>query len=255
VSVPTNLRAQELFTRTLSRSLDRWRLVLALVSMPEAGFPAARTTVFNNARQLLDTLIHRAGQRAQFPPEKVDEISRVVAEQSVEDAKTSIDAACLVFSHSVLDSAALDYCRTTALACPSDWEPDLEEKRVRLGFMRGRSYEEALLEILEKHFEQLEKESLLKKTDVLFARCRPPEGWSRIPGYEFDRARLSELDRLRHDIIHGDALGKPIPKGSEVVDFLMKTNWHLMSIVGYRYQLAVDPQFLGNYKPISNVFL
>ena len=52
-------------------------------------------------------------------------------------AQIGVDAASIVFAHSVLDAAALDYCRVTALVAPGDWESVIDQRQVKLSDLRG----------------------------------------------------------------------------------------------------------------------
>ena len=122
----------------------------------------------------------------------------------------SLDAAVLVFYHTLLDATAFDYCRVTVLHAPSDWVQNLKSTQVQLLETKSKSYDQLLHAKLGERLEKLERESLLTKVDRLFARCNPPSGWSPMVGYEFDRERIKRFDDQRHEIVHGKALGKPL---------------------------------------------
>jgi hypothetical protein len=57
--------------------------------------------------------------------------------------------------------------------------------------------------------------------------------------YAFDRGRLERLDQLRHDIVHGDALGAPIQNAFNDLHYLMDTAVHLALMVLNRYSLEI----------------
>ena len=145
----------------------------------------------------------------QLSPEK---FAAEITRRTIADAQASIDAASIVFTHSVVDATALDYCRVTALVAPRDWESSVDQRQVKLTDFRGKDYDQVLRQKLDEFFEQLERESLLKKTDLLFAKCQPPKDWAPIGHYQFDRERLQKLDEVRHEIVHGSALGKEITR-------------------------------------------
>jgi hypothetical protein len=154
------------------------------------------------------------------PPDK---IVQDMTEQTIRETEMAMNAASIVFAHSVLDGAALDYCRVTGLVAPRDWESVVENRKLSLAEMRSADYEEALRQKLDEFFAQLERESLLKKAEYLFTRCQPPEKWSPMNNYAYDKERLERLDRFRHEVIHGESLGKPIANASDEVEYLMKT--------------------------------
>jgi hypothetical protein len=61
-------------------------------------------------------------------------------------------------------------------------------------------------ELIQAILSQLERESLLKKVDMLFRLCNPPEGYAPIDNCVFDRKRLDAIDSQRHRIIHANGL-------------------------------------------------
>jgi hypothetical protein len=60
------------------------------------------------------------------PPLEADRIVREITEIVMGNAQTNIDAACLVFAHSVMDAATIDYLDCTIAAASQDWEPQLK---------------------------------------------------------------------------------------------------------------------------------
>src|SRR5262249_3098878 len=109
-----------------------------------------------------------------------------LAGKTQESTINSLDAATILFAHSMVDGAAFDYCRVTALHAPEDWESDLLNKQVPLNIVRKESYEKIRDDKLRQALVDLEMESLRKKIDRLHARCQPPDKWSPMTGYMFD---------------------------------------------------------------------
>jgi hypothetical protein len=171
------------------------------------------------------------------PPEK---LVKEMTEATVKYGQVGVDAASIVFAHSFVDGAALDYCRVTTLIAPRDWEPALDQRQIKLSEIRELGYDTALRKKLDEYLEQLERESLLKKADLLFARCKPPEKWSPMRDYVYDRDHLKILDDCRHDIIHGNEIAI-INHAHEEVDYLMRTVLFFMGLVNLRYGIKLDP--------------
>lgn len=165
------------------------------------------------------------------------------ADASHESTINSLDAATIVFAHSMVDSAAMDYCRVTALHAPADWEPDLLSKQIPLDMIRGQTYDQIREAKLEQTLVELERASLREKIDRLHARCKPQRKWSPMTDYAFDPGRIGALDRLRQEIVHGDALGKPITDVETELDYMNKTCMYFMGLVNFRYRLRIDPNF------------
>jgi hypothetical protein len=155
-----------------------------------------------------------------------------------------VDAATLIFYHSILDGVALDCLRVTALQAPRDWEEDLAGAQVGLLEVRDQAYDSLLQSRIDKRFEALERESLLKKVGRLFARCKPEPNWSPMHGYAYDRTRIKQFDDQRHAIVHGAAVGKPLtlfPITDESLFYLSRTGMFLVGLINMRYGLQIDP--------------
>jgi hypothetical protein len=97
---------------------------------------------------------------------------------------------------------------------------------------------------LKDYVVQLERESLLTKADLLFARCKPEAKWSPMNNYEYDRKRLEYLDDFRHNIIHGDGLGMELKNADDEVDYLMRTALYFMGLVNLRYGFKMAPAYI-----------
>lgn len=246
--------ADNLFNETFRRALNAQALIASLREVADAGFEAAAKTLLIRNTAFLHGLLTEpqyehlflVGRQALLDEGFAEKTAALMKTQSLKNARASVDAASLVFAHSYLDANAMDYLRVTALASPDDWTEDLLAKTVSVREVLVSGPDAILEEKLAKRLNDLEYESLLRKVDALFARCRPPSEWSPMDNYEFEADRLRRLDDLRHEIMHGEALGIPIPTIDEDLEYLRRTAWFLMGLVNLRYGLQVDPQvFLG----------
>jgi hypothetical protein len=182
-----------------------------------------------------------------------EELGRKAASKVFESSYASLDAAVLVFYHSLLDGLAFDCCRTTALHAPQDWAGDLKDARVRLVDTKGKTHEQLFQERLNEHLMNLERESLLAKINRLFARCSPPSGWSPYTDtdFKFDKNLLERFDKQRHAIIHGRAFGKNLAifaESSESLDYLLKAGIYLLALISFKYHLRLDPSTLESLR-------
>jgi hypothetical protein len=153
--------------------------------MVQLGIPAAAdakaketSTVYDemmSSPQYENLFIDKEGFRAATPKDKFIDLT---VKHTVETSINSLNAATILFAHSMVDGAAFDYCRVTALHAPEDWEPDVLNKQVPVSFVRGASFEQIRAAKLEEVLEDLEMKSLKEKIDRLHARCRPPRAWS-----------------------------------------------------------------------------
>ena len=240
--------AEKLFNQLFARWFKRQSFITSFRQTALQGMKAAGQIIQAQAAHFVDEVmyshkydklfVHKQLFFETLPPEKV---RHDITEQTMLAAQIGVDAASIVFAHSVLDGAALDYCRVTALVAPHDWEPVIEQRSIKLSDARESDYEQLLRRKIDEFFEQLEWESLLKKTDYLFARCQPPPKWSPMDDYVFDRDRLEKLDRYRHDVIHGDGPIPGIAAADEEVDYLMRMVLFFQGLVNLRYGLKLDP--------------
>jgi hypothetical protein len=253
--------AERLFNQICKRWIDSQGFILSFRIMTNQGTEAAREKVREEKVRFVANLIQQGEYDKLFPdkmqqffnvmpPEKLVE---VMTESTVRQAQQVADAASIVLAHSFLDGAAFDYCRVIALAAPHDWEGTLDQRQIRLSEARELGYEQMLKRKLDEFLEQLERESLLKKADLLFARCQPPDKWNPIKDYSYHRGRLEYLDNYRHEVIHGDGLGKDIANASEEVEYLSQTVMFFQALVNRRYHLRLDPFYALTGKEISEL--
>jgi hypothetical protein len=252
--------AEKLFSETFAR----WLQASATVSNFRSTFAAVASPAKAQLEMSAVELFRRLHEDPQWsgiltdmktgepvsprPVSEYEKLGKIGAKVVFESSYASLDAAVLVFYHSLLDATAFDYCQVTALHSPQDWEKDLKLAQVRLLETQGKSYDQMLRAKLAEHLEKLERESLPTKADRLFARCNPPAGWSPMEGYIFDRERIKLFDDQQHAIVHGKALGKSLTLfaiSNENLSYIEKTGMYFMALVNYRYQLLIDPQVLS----------
>ncbi len=168
----------------------------------------------------------------------------VAAQSEMETFRVAVDAASLVFAHSILDDAALQYCRVTSIVAPSSWEPFVFNKPVKLEEVRKESYQKLLMAKISDALKKLERESLLTKFNKVFQICQPKPDFKPIRGFSFDRSRLEELDTLRHEIIHETGPVRPLPRGDDDLDFLKMCAFHLMRMVTHCFGVTWNEELI-----------
>ena len=258
MSVEEWKEAVVLFSRTWGASLSRFSTILTFRSVAKFGLPAVTEQVLKESTHIAHELFNDPRYDNLFKDkngviELLGGLDRVIEEMTKKKIKIfhySIDAASLIFAHSILDGVALEYCRTTALASPSSWEGFVSLKQIKLQDIRGSTYDNILRMKIDAHLQALERESLKAKIDRLFAVCHPPAGFAPIDGYGFDGDRLDTLDSNRHEIVHGQGQTNPLPGGDDDIWFLMQTSNYLMLMVNLRYDLKIDPMStISGFKP------
>jgi hypothetical protein len=249
--------AERLFNETFAR----WLYASSLISNFRSTFNAVASTANKHLEARITDLFQMMFEDPQLAGILVDiesgrpaspmstdqyrKLGKSGAQAIFDSSYASLDAAVLVFYHSLLDALAFDYCRVTVLHAPRDWEQDLKNTQVQLLQTQSKSYDQLLQAKLDERLEKLERESLLTKVDRLFARCNPPSGWSPMVAYAFDRERIKRFDDQRHEIVHGKALGKP-PTLFQVSDenlfYVQQTGMYFMGLVNFKYHLRIDPK-------------
>ena len=63
-----------------------------------------------------------------------------------------------------------------------------------------------------------------------------------MTGYAFDLERIIKLDKLRQDIVHGEALGQTIANADDEFDYMNRTCMYFMGLVNLKYNLKIDAQ-------------
>lgn len=161
---------------------------------------------------------------------------------SVNQYREAVDSAALVFCHSILDNAAFEYCRISALVSPASWETYIAGKQVTLDQVKNASYSDILREKLATTLKSLERESLLFKIDRLFSICKPAKEFSPIELYTYDRKRIEALDESRHRIVHSYSFQSSIPVSEADVEYYLGTANYLMALLNETFDLKIDPE-------------
>jgi hypothetical protein len=240
---------EQLFEDVFIRSLKGWNAITGFRRAALAGLPLAKPTLLEDYREVAKSLTvpaHPGQAPIILGGSLITELAaHETAESILRSAGSAVHAATVTFGHSVLDAAAHGFCKVTRLADPEAWTSVIDKRQVDLAAVRTQSYELVRDQLLDRYFDQLERESLLTKVDLLHARCQPASGWSPMTGYLFDRSVLSRLDTLRHDITHGGALLQGVPSLSDDdVYYLARTGWYFMGLVNKRYGLRLRQDFL-----------
>lgn len=243
---------EELFTQAFNGITSRFSVVQSLRRVANLGMPLATPKVHEEWLVFAHQLFHDPQYEHMFLDKKqalqasggIEGMGKTMAENQLSMFKAAVDAASLVFAHSIVDSAALDYLRVTAAHNHSDWIPFVEQKKISVSTLKGRTYDEIVKDTVAEYLDLLDRQSLLTKVDRLFQICKPEPHFEPMNDYKFDRDRLEKLDRLRHDIVHGSGPVTALEDGDDDVWFLQKTAFYFMGLVNMRYDTRIDPKLL-----------
>jgi len=244
--------AEKLFTLTYSTSNKRFSLIYSFRLIGQIGLPYAKPHIYKKWSIFSNEIFNDPKYDKLFLDKKgalqdlggLDSLASKMEKEEIKNFVSSLDAASLVFAHSILDGAALGYCRVISFAMPITWEPFIEKKKLSIEEIRNLTHEEILKICVKKYIDGLANESLLKKIKRLFQVCRPEPGFSSINNYSFDMERLEALDKMRHEIVHGFEPLVNLPKGDDDIWFLQQTSNFLMTLVNMRFNIKINPYLL-----------
>jgi hypothetical protein len=247
---PLNLQigdARSLFNRTLARTLNVQSHIWAFHHYVVYGYPTALETTLKQTEQvarehLMNPNFGTDEQRRPYL-ENLETYARGAALNTVQDALATAEASCIVFAHSMLDAAVLDYCRVSAMINAEDWSEWVEDDRFTLRQLRQTDTDGLLTEAVERFMKKLNYKSLLNKIEALQKVCQPGSAEIR-EDYKFDGDRIRRIDDLRIAIVHKEALGSRIPTLADDLEYLWETNLYLSGLIAHRYGLRLGPEAL-----------
>lgn len=245
----------ELFTRVFIRINQRFANIYSLRQIAQLGLPMATYMLHKETSSFVKEIVYDPKNENLFTDKSaileqlggIDGMTSAMASSQVNTFQIAIDAASLVFAHSILDDTALEYCRITSLIAPNDWEGSVTKRKVDVAEVKTKPYDSILRELIDDYMLELENKSMLAKIDKLFAICQPPAGFSRMKDYSFRRDQIEMLDKMRHDIVHGDGAVHTLPNGGDDIWYMNQTCHHLMALVNNKYSLRIDPKVFIKY--------
>jgi hypothetical protein len=240
------LEAEQIFDRGFMSLMTNFTSIRSFRKVIKRGIPAVEPELRREDLTFLTGLLRSAvGNRYFADPQKIlrdhrhVELAKLTTDTILQTTSNATDAASIIFGHAILDAALFDFCTACAILAPFDWLRFIGSRKITLDELHKHPELDLLGDILVAALEELERESLLKKADRLYALCQPPAGHQGVIDYTYDRERLEEIDRLRHDIVHRIKIKDPIPKCDELLLYLDQTGFHLMSLPNHKYDLRL----------------
>lgn len=238
---------ETLLTETFRDITNGWAIVTSLRQFGEVGMAPALSAIQQEASMAAEQMM-QAGIFVPIDPSvKTDDneakeiISSALTNQAKSNVVWAIDAASLIFMHSVLDDALDSFCNISALHSPNDWEVEVERKGFELGKIKNKTYSELLQEALKKRLSDLGKESVLEKCEVLHRICKPPAHFMPINGHAFDSDHLKGIDNRRHGVVHSGNLGQQLKDVEEDLIYLRDTANYFLALINRKYGIRLNP--------------
>jgi hypothetical protein len=238
--------AEELFTEAFRRFNNNWNVILSLRQFVSATGSVAPLALKEYHAGIMDVASTDSDFRkilgdANTPtnPEVLAFLQTQMTELVLNNAAKAIDAASLVFAQSIIDDA-WSYLKVCAVVDPAAWGSMLDDKKISVKDAQTKKYEDIRAELIEARLNQIGRESLLTKIDLLFKLCTPPKDYAPMNNYVYDRARIEKIDGQRHNMIHENGFGEVLPTLAEDLEYLSKTAWFLMGLVNQKHNLKID---------------
>src|SRR5258708_6948535 len=134
---------------------------------------------------------------------------------------------------------AWSYLKVCSLAAPADWDAILKDRKVAFTSV-GKSPELIRAELINERLEQLERESLVKKVDLLFQLCTPPKDFAPINNYAYDRERLLAIDNASQRFVNATERANPIQIIRQIFDYFPKQPNFLLGPVNTKNAVNVN---------------
>lgn len=166
--------------------------------------------------------------------------AKSVVDNVVNDVQASIDAASLVFAHSILDDFVSECCRLSMEADPDDWANAINQRKVSIERVRSFSNDQLIKDELQDYGNQISRDALLKRVRILFNKCPPVPFVLKVIPYTFDQGRLESLDKLRQQVVHRPTEKLSFPKIEDDLRFLHWTCDFFAWVVSKKYGLTLE---------------
>ena len=146
----------------------------------------------------------------------------------------------VVFAHSILDVASLDYCYLGYMLRPNDWTNLIAKKLIKLGSIHdAQKIADASM------LEYLRRRALSRRLKLIIERCAKDATVS-IVGFTFDLDRIRAFEELRNQIIHHPDFETTSGGIGEMLHYLLHAHDYIATMFAASHELEVP----GVTKPL-----
>lgn len=200
---PDTTSARKAVLQILFRAIRSYTATSALASLSSVA-PEDLVPFFRSRSQPVIDIFRRAYPEDSTLPEDLRSWYEHVHPGTVSQTQNSIAAACLVFSHSLADSAVAELCCIAAEFDQAYWAKTktVSSRSVTLETVIKRGVDKLVRTTIR---EKIGHMSLPKKMNHLLQNAST-HSVVHYPGFSYDNHRLAELDQFRHAVIHGEGI-------------------------------------------------
>jgi hypothetical protein len=234
------------FTIVFRRLNDGWAIIDSLRNVAALGMPYAKKIVEVQHKSFVSELADSGDlkkliigiKEADDLKKTADFLREKLTEQTMKNASYSVDAASLVFAHTVLEDGINSYLGITSHFSGDFWKDWVKKKQFDLESIMEHGLDDVVGKIIRKEIWSIRRnESLVKKAKILLAICRPS---APDPDYAFDEEHVKAIDKLRQDIVHGDLLGSEIADIDAKLTCLRNTWMYFFKMMHETFGLRID---------------
>ena len=238
------------FTVVFRRMSNGWAIIDSLRNVAALGMPYAKKIVEVQHKSFVSDLAD-SGHLEKFIigikdaddlKKTADFLREKLTAQTMKNASYSVDAASLVFAHTVLEDGINSYLSITSHFALDFWKERVKKKQLDLESVMKHGLDDVVGKIIRREIWSIRRnESLVKKANLLLAICKPS---APDPDYTFDQENLKTIDKLRQDIVHGDLLGSEIADIDEKLSCLRNTWMYFFKMMHQTFGLRIDTTVL-----------
>jgi hypothetical protein len=198
------------YSRLLGSVTQRWTEVLSpVILISNRGpdlLPTIRAHQLDGFARMMKEQAVAAALAQIFSGEGFEEfLEQHVEKLSLQESgrlRMAVFDAALVFGHAILDDALVESLRIAQTLVPQWFEERVAKRRVDIGQIAADGLKQVTDRLVSEWITQQERESMPAKFRLLFSCTQPRQAATLIEAFNFDGARILELDELRHSVVH-----------------------------------------------------
>jgi hypothetical protein len=228
-------------SETYVKCVRNFITIRALRTLAAKGLDTLPDHLRSTSKTVVETVLGRTD--FELAPETVKALTDESAWMFTWEAVTALNAASLVFAHSILDDAVTTYCRISASVDPDAWERYISERKISLAEVKeSGTFENCRSLLIKRYVVDLEGKSLRRRLDVLNALCQPPpeRRANQTSWYKYDPEQISALDQRRQDVIHRVNLRETASNIEADLEYLSQTCIYAGNLIIVKYNIPFD---------------